>query len=468
MNRLILIGNGFDLAHGLKTGYHHFIGYVWKGIYDSLWETLRLSYYSVVEMQDDFGLLKPHDVCKINQPIYPYDDIHLTVINKDIRDDENIVVITRSYSLEEIINLFINVLRFEYSNEFFGIITQNYQEKKWSDIEADYYRELKKAKAKAKENEAAVEKLNKEFNQIKELLKEYLKEQNKFERNEKTYNLIYSPILPKEIRLSSWDTYFEDIYDRLVNQYDPTERIRKDSQEYKDILGSLKQTLDSIKQRNPAKIKEQIKLNLLKEDAGDFSESKLLLGGLSLPENIMLLSFNYTQTQSVYSAFTAPSENTLPFYKPIGVETCHIHGTLDDKLNPMIFGYGDEEAEDYKEMENSEISGLLNNVKSINYLNASSYRDMERFIESGLYQIYLMGMSCSLADRTMLRKLFQHPNCISIKPFYYEWEDKKTKEEKNNYTEIVQNVSRCFSDKDLLRSTVVNKINCTPLPQPPQ
>jgi hypothetical protein len=25
MNRIILIGNGFDLAHGLKTSYKHFM-----------------------------------------------------------------------------------------------------------------------------------------------------------------------------------------------------------------------------------------------------------------------------------------------------------------------------------------------------------------------------------------------------------------------------------------------------------
>ena len=30
MNRLILIGNGFDLAHGLKTSYGHFIDWYWK------------------------------------------------------------------------------------------------------------------------------------------------------------------------------------------------------------------------------------------------------------------------------------------------------------------------------------------------------------------------------------------------------------------------------------------------------
>lgn len=30
MNRLILIGNGFDLAHGLKTSYADFIEWYWE------------------------------------------------------------------------------------------------------------------------------------------------------------------------------------------------------------------------------------------------------------------------------------------------------------------------------------------------------------------------------------------------------------------------------------------------------
>mgnify|MGYP003310557740 CR=1 FL=1 len=30
MNRIILIGNGFDLAHGLKTKYEHFIDWYWS------------------------------------------------------------------------------------------------------------------------------------------------------------------------------------------------------------------------------------------------------------------------------------------------------------------------------------------------------------------------------------------------------------------------------------------------------
>ena len=36
MNRLVLIGNGFDLAHGLKTSYKDFIYWYWKQRVQSL------------------------------------------------------------------------------------------------------------------------------------------------------------------------------------------------------------------------------------------------------------------------------------------------------------------------------------------------------------------------------------------------------------------------------------------------
>ena len=36
MNRLVLIGNGFDLAHGLKTSYKDFIDWYWEQRVDEL------------------------------------------------------------------------------------------------------------------------------------------------------------------------------------------------------------------------------------------------------------------------------------------------------------------------------------------------------------------------------------------------------------------------------------------------
>lgn len=36
MNRFIIIGNGFDLAHGLRTNYNDFLEWVWYNKLDTL------------------------------------------------------------------------------------------------------------------------------------------------------------------------------------------------------------------------------------------------------------------------------------------------------------------------------------------------------------------------------------------------------------------------------------------------
>ena len=60
----------------------------------------------------------------------------------------------------------------------------------------------------------------------------------------------------------------------------------------------------------------------------------------------------------------------------------------------------------------------------------------------------------------MLNTIFEHDNCKSIKTFYHKREDGT-----DNYTEIVQNISRNFNDKKKYRDRVVNKTYCEPLTQ---
>lgn len=44
MNRIVLIGNGFDLAHGLPTQYQDFIDWYWKQCIDKLKSTYADTY----------------------------------------------------------------------------------------------------------------------------------------------------------------------------------------------------------------------------------------------------------------------------------------------------------------------------------------------------------------------------------------------------------------------------------------
>ena len=117
--------------------------------------------------------------------------------------------------------------------------------------------------------------------------------------------------------------------------------------------------------------------------------------------------------------------------------------------------------EDYKKIVDLNNNAYLENIKSIRYLETDNYRRLLGFIDSAPYQIYIMGHSCGNSDRTLLNTLFEHKNCLSIKPYYHQREDGT-----DNYIDIVQNISRDFKDMTLMRDRVVNKCYCQPLVTP--
>ena len=119
---------------------------------------------------------------------------------------------------------------------------------------------------------------------------------------------------------------------------------------------------------------------------------------------------------------------------------------------------GDELDDNYKKIVKLNNNEHLKNIKSIKYLEEDNYRKILEFIESAPYQIYIMGHSCGNSDRTLLNTLFEHKNCISIKPFYYIKENGES-----NYLDLIQNISRNFTDMKLMRDRVVNKLFCEPI-----
>ena len=165
------------------------------------------------------------------------------------------------------------------------------------------------------------------------------------------------------------------------------------------------------------------------------------------PIKTLLLDFNYTSTSDNYIAASGNK-----------ISTIHIHGTINEPQS-MIFGYGDELDEDFRKLLKTNDNDLIANIKSIRYLETDNYRRLLEFIEFAPYQIFIMGHSCGNSDRTLLNTLFEHKNCASIKIFYHKGQDT------DNYLELVQNISRNFTDMKLMRDRVVNKTYCRPLPQ---
>jgi hypothetical protein len=124
----------------------------------------------------------------------------------------------------------------------------------------------------------------------------------------------------------------------------------------------------------------------------------------------------------------------------------------------MIFGYGDELDEYYKLIEQLGEDEWLKGIKSFGYLQNQNYNDLIGFIERGEFQVYVVGLSCGLSDKTLLNQIFEHRFCKSIKVFYHKFTAGERKGQ-DTFNETIYNISRIMADKVKLRNIVAKKDN---------
>lgn len=417
MNRIILIGNGFDLAHGLPTRYEDFINWYWErrliGFARNYGKVDASDILCIFKITTPESVITWNDV--LNQWKYRYHAQNGAQFMK-----EAIIGDTEKFEID-------------YST-FFGNICKIIETKGWVDVENEYYHMLCSCINKGKNN---VENLNIEFQVLKSLLIEYL-QTFKEDKNiiEEVKNKMLAPLKAREIAIESKQIWTNSIAKRI------------DDYEKGDSFYQIRQFSELSKKANK-KINDFLDKNLTKieDDGWCYTIEDEVPDELLYPNRVMLLNFNYTSIADAY----------LP--KDFGFIVNHIHGKLNES-NDLIFGYGDELDKDYKDILNLNDNEYLRNIKSVKYLESSNYRDMLSFIESAPYQVYIMGHSCGNSDRTLLNTLFEHRNCITIKPFYHQKDDGT-----DNYLDLVQNISRNFTDMKLMRDRVVNKTFCSPLPQ---
>lgn len=326
-------------------------------------------------------------------------------------------------------------------SDFFSCILLSCQKKGWVDIENEYYRLLFPSEDKGpffyrdKPKE-----LNEELAYVRSLLIEYLKSVQISENITKQdiKDKLYAPIRYDDISIGAklqWHAFVKD-------RFEFDSEIRWDGfSEWDEILKAY--GVKEIKEKKE-EIKSFVQSN---RDQVDYMGIDSIVknnypNGFLFPDRVMLLNFNYTTTADFY---LIPNERFT---------VNHIHGRLTEP-GSVIFGYGDEMDENYKKFSNKNDNEYLTNIKSIRYLESPNYRNLLEFIESDTYQIYIMGHSCGNSDRTLLNTLFEHRNCVSIKPFYHKRDDGS-----DNYMELVQNISRNFTDMKLMRDRVVNKSFC--------
>lgn len=342
MNRLIIIGNGFDLAHGYKTSYSDFLAnYLGQILYD----------FSTKQEYED-------ELIKFN--------------NQNVQFKPSEVLITsldEAFQKIELIQQKVPKL-IEFKSDFFKELYNQFNNQRWVDIENHYFSYLKRYSKASNNDLNGIIKLNKEFEFLKSKLVDYLKKATS-----------------KTIRGKV--NYISELTTKPFEQEEFVENLDDDK----------------------------------------------------TPKQLYFLNFNYTNTIEYYIPYI-PSKFLY--------DVNYIHGNINYDNNPIIFGFGDEHDRDYLELEKTNIHELLQHIKSFQYSKTSNYQNLMRFIQAEPFQVYVLGHSLGLSDRTMLKEIFEHDNCKSIKLFYH-----KKSETENDFTDKVYELAKHFTDKGVMRKKLV-------------
>ena len=302
MNRLVLIGNGFDLAHGLKTKYEDFMYWYWRGIVA----------YLVLQSKDVYE----DTLCKVTNRKLDYWNL------RELYHAEN----------EELYSFLVNndgAIDIYYS-PMLERINKSIQDKGWVDIENEYY-ELLKNYVLNNESLTQTETLNTQLHYLQEKLVEYLKS---IEISEKILRTdirpqIYAPFKIHDISIESRQAL--------------TDHIKSDMEADKGSIDAKHSLYGDI--YSPGRItsyKEKFLGNIVLNDEIPIE--------LLLPNHIMLLNFNYTHTADLYCK------------KGYIFTVNQIHGDLNNPKS-VIFGYGDELDNDYRTIVNKNENKFLENIK---------------------------------------------------------------------------------------------------------
>ena len=398
MNKLIIVGNGFDLAHGLPTSYQDFVDDFWKNLQNNLEKeitkkivTINCEHYNLFDSTTT-EIKSYTDFVKHLNHYCAARELHIDSESLTVKDKNSSII-------------------FSFENELFRLLSQS-SITNWCIIEQKYYEILKSLVHEEKNYyQKGVQTLNKEFEDIKLLLQDYLKK-NVVD----TFDFAEAPTGNEEIL-----QFFNVKYQKLNANPDSELFLEFPPEDHEALI----------------------------------QDDKELTSKIGLRPNSLFLDFNYTPTASNY----VKQINALSEIHYGTASIIKIHGEIGSEKNPIKIGYGDEMDEDYKKIENAPDDYYIDNIKSFQYMSNSNYKKLINWIESRKFQVFIFGHSCGLSDRTLLNTIFENHNCRSIKIFYHK------NDKADNYTVLTHNLSKIFIKKEMMRSKVVDKAICVELPQ---
>ena len=171
MNKLIIVGNGFDLAHGLNTRYSDMIDFFWESL---------LTECNQINKNNEFNNTVINTRDKL--PISYDDDIYSLKLKRNLFHGPDYLFIKNSQGLDKAKSVLGENIELNFKNSFLEYLLEKNELNNWVDIENEFYQYLlyELNSEKKEKGSSDIIKLNQELEIIKNILYRHLElEQSK-------------------------------------------------------------------------------------------------------------------------------------------------------------------------------------------------------------------------------------------------------------------------------------------------
>lgn len=398
MNRLVLIGNGYDLAAKLPTSYENF-----------LVEYLKNALFKCLESSNN-----------------SYSDeiltIHINNPQKEITNNQN-----------KVINTFKVDLNKDFVRKTITKITGIDQL-----LEDDRMYCFKKKVQKS--NKDSIFEIDINSKLFQDLLGDY------------NWKDIESFYFERVVAIYEMETYeIERKHFQGDKLLEKRKEIRKKylvplNKEFEQLKFKIIQYLCGIecKKTEPFKFIRKIKDPLNEITFNRFFNKGNCQGRTeNRIANLKIANFNYTCALENSFAWSTLKEICSPS------DIFYIHGFTDNP-DDIIFGYGDDTHPIYKELELTGEDEYLRYLKSFHYPLSHEYISLVDFIAHDQFEVIIAGHSLGISDRILLKSIFEHDNCKCIRFLHQGRSDEKQRMQ-NRYMAL----SRHFDNKMIMRNKIV-------------
>jgi hypothetical protein len=364
MNRLVIIGNGFDLSCKLNTGYKDFLVFYFNNCLRSI-NNFQGPKYSdpLIDINDNFGIhsLDINQLRELSE-IFNHKNIKHNLYSELEPSEKNLIELKIKSKL---------VKR--------SLLEQEYN---WAGIESTYYDLLLEIVEEDEKNNQikSIRSLNKEFEYFKKIFIQYIINEEK--RTDESF-----------IKKNRKSKFIHKCFSRM------------EIEDYRAVIGK-----DEFWSAEEQALNKIVFLN--------FNYTSLL------EKQILHYQQNYVRNELKYPEFNTKFEieNREGYImSDKSYQVINIHGDVKNgeiDINDIIFGFGDDTSDGYKKLENSNIDDFLFQMKQFFYPTNNKYHVLMNFLKNDKYDVFIAGHSLGISDRVLLKTIFEHENCKLIRLFH--------------------------------------------------